>query len=86
MENTQTIRHVLLKLKKAEPSDFKKDGKYLENVPFFVQDHKGAIERTIYYFHQNGIHDFFNPAFNEGRIYVMQNPFEAAKVCEETID
>lgn len=85
MENTLVIRHVLLQLKKAEPSDFKKDGKYLENVPYFVQDHKGGIEPTIYYFSEKTAPDFFKPAFNAGRIYTMVNPSHAVKVCEETI-
>jgi hypothetical protein len=85
MENTLIIRHVLLQLKKAVPTDFKKDGKYLENVPYFVQDHKGAIEPTIYYLSQNNVPDFFTPAFKAGRIFTMVNPNEAAKVCEETI-
>ena len=78
------IRHVLLQLKKAVASDFKKEGKYLVNVPFFYQDYQGVISPTIHYLNQDNVPDFFKDAFNEGRIYTLVDPNEVLKVCEET--
>lgn len=81
-----TIRHAFLALRKAVAKDFTTvDNKPLFGAIYFCMNSKGNIENKINYLQPEIDLQTFKTLFDNGQIFVFENPNEVINIDEQTI-